>query len=155
MDFALICFSFFFIVNWAQIFLQTWFRNANQCYPITRWLGGFNPKASGAWEWSHRWGAWDQFTGDITTNVEYKITRKQFSFHSKSYVFIHFRFVPGFYTVVGTDWQTVIASVLTSDRSSKSFWFWLYNVHYIGFWIDMELVRMFNNFSNFWPISKN
>ena len=28
---------------------RTWFRNANQWYPITSWPGGFNPKASGAW----------------------------------------------------------------------------------------------------------
>ena len=30
-------------------FLQTWIRDTNQWYPITNWLGGFNPKASGAW----------------------------------------------------------------------------------------------------------
>ena len=43
-----------FIVNWdfddcVFNFFRTWFRNANQWYPITSWLGGFNPKASGAW----------------------------------------------------------------------------------------------------------
>ena len=27
--------------------LRTWFRNANQWYPITRWLGGFNRKHLG------------------------------------------------------------------------------------------------------------
>ena len=31
----------------TERFLQTWFRNANQWYPITNWLGGFKPKASG------------------------------------------------------------------------------------------------------------
>ena len=28
--------------------LETWFRNANQSYPITSWLEGFNPKLFGA-----------------------------------------------------------------------------------------------------------
>ena len=33
-------------------FLWIWFRNANQWYPITSWLEGFNPKVSGAWGWT-------------------------------------------------------------------------------------------------------
>ena len=36
-----------FISSLILTYLQTWFRNANQWYSITNWLGGFNPKASG------------------------------------------------------------------------------------------------------------
>ena len=38
-------------------FLRTLFRNTDQWYPLTSWLGGFNSKVSGAWGWSNRWGA--------------------------------------------------------------------------------------------------
>ena len=38
-------------------FLRTLFRNANELYSITRWLGGFNPKVSGVWAWSFCWEA--------------------------------------------------------------------------------------------------
>ena len=41
----------------TQIFLRTWFRNANQWYSITSWLGRFKPKASGTWGRSIRSGA--------------------------------------------------------------------------------------------------
>ena len=34
--------------------LRTWFRNANQWYPITNWLGGFNPWAPRVWGRSQR-----------------------------------------------------------------------------------------------------
>ena len=40
-------------------FLRTWFRNSNQWYLITScWLGGFKPKALGAWGRNERWGVW-------------------------------------------------------------------------------------------------
>ena len=32
------------------VFFLTWFRNANQWYPITRQLERYNPKISGAWD---------------------------------------------------------------------------------------------------------
>ena len=54
-----IFYSTSFVVNWElKRFLRTWFRYANQWYPITSWLGGFNPKASGACGWSPRWRVW-------------------------------------------------------------------------------------------------
>ena len=37
-----------FLENSDRI-LWTWFRNANQCYPVTSRLWGLNPKTSGAW----------------------------------------------------------------------------------------------------------
>ena len=40
-------------------FLPTWNRNANQCYPVTGWLWGFNPKAPRGWWRSTRWGVWE------------------------------------------------------------------------------------------------
>ena len=45
-----------FVLKWDLDALWTWLRNANQWYPITSWLGGFNPKAVVAWEQSPRWG---------------------------------------------------------------------------------------------------
>ena len=46
-----------YVVNWdSQRFLRTWFRNANQWYLITSWLGGFNPKACEGWGRSPWWG---------------------------------------------------------------------------------------------------
>ena len=45
-----------FVVNWV-LFSQTWFRNANQWYSITSWLGGFNLKAPGARSRSQRLGS--------------------------------------------------------------------------------------------------
>ena len=37
-------------VNWGlERILRIWFRNADQWYPRTSWLGWFHPKASGAW----------------------------------------------------------------------------------------------------------
>ena len=35
--------------KFGERFLRTWFRNANQCYPVTSWLWEFNPKAFVAW----------------------------------------------------------------------------------------------------------
>ena len=40
-------------------FLQTLFRNDNQWYPITSWLGRCGPKAFKAWGWRIRWGTWE------------------------------------------------------------------------------------------------
>ena len=45
-----------FFSVWDLKILRTWFRNANQWYPITNCLGGFNLKASGTGRGSSRGG---------------------------------------------------------------------------------------------------
>ena len=42
-----------------ESFLRTWFRNANQSYPISSWPEGSNRKASGAW--GHVFNFWTYF----------------------------------------------------------------------------------------------
>ena len=55
-------------------FLRTWFRNANQWCPITRWLGGFNPLSQLVL--GNHWLAFlnqVQVSSSLLTTVEYKI----------------------------------------------------------------------------------
>ena len=39
---------------------RTWFRNSNEWYPVTSWLGGLYPKVYRAWGWCTRRGVWGE-----------------------------------------------------------------------------------------------
>ena len=69
---------------WTNFFLdgdtRIWFRNANQWYPRTSWLEGFDPKAFGVSGRSPSWGEWGAKPSDrhffLNFSTRWPISRK-------------------------------------------------------------------------------